>query len=154
MTRAPIAKTDTKAGDTLQAGPITDPQDPLPESNWRPRRWSSFAVCLAGAILLGVVLRILWRIASATPGEAVLLEIVEGLITIAGYLILVVVFDRILLMVAPSAEQVVKMLATAGMIVRGVSVKSETRTRATPRSAETITTTATELQPDEDAGRD
>lgn len=139
----PSATTETAAGDRLQANPVADPQDPLPESKWAPRRWSSFAVCAVGAFLLLLVIRFLWLISKAHTEEAIALAVIDGLVRIAGSLVLVIVFDRILLMVAPSAEQVIKMFATAGMLIRGVQIKTETETRATPGSATSTTTTTT-----------
>lgn len=136
------ATTDTAAGDRLKAVPPADPQDPLPESNWIPRRWSSFAVCLGGAILIGLVIRILWLIAHGTAEPRVLIPIVNALSSIAGLMVLVIVIDRILLMVAPSAEQAIKMIQTAGLLLRGVTLRSETRTTATADTAETVTRTS------------
>ena len=138
------ATTDTAAGDRLHAQPQPDPQDPLPESNWIPRRWSSFAVCIGAALLLLLIIIALWRIAGgalATMAEpaAVLIRIVAALASLSSFLILVIVIDRILLMVAPSAEQVVKMIQTAGLLIRGVTLRSETRTTATADTAETVT---------------
>ena len=143
------ARTDTAEGDKLQALPPIDPQDPLPESNWRPRRWSSFVVCLVAGALLFIVIAALHDIAEDHDGAA--LSVVKALSHIAGLLVTVILFDRILLMVAPSAEQVIKMFQTAGLILRGVSIKSETKTRATASSAESTTTTTTEPPP---VGRD
>lgn len=148
----PSAKTETARGDVLQALPVPDPQDPLPESKWAPRRWSSFAVCFAAAILLLLCLRILWRVSHEASSEAVALAVVEGVVSIAGYLVAIIIFDRILLMVAPSAEQVIKMLATAGMLIRGVSIKTETTTKATPGAATSSSTTTTAAPPELELG--
>lgn len=137
------ATTDTAAGDRLRASPPVDPQDPLPESNWIPRRWSSFAVCLGGAVVILIVIRVLWLIASSTAEARVLIPIVNALSSIAGLAVLVVVIDRLLLMVAPSAEQAIKMIQTAGLLLRGVTLRSETRTTATADTAETVTRTET-----------
>lgn len=137
----PSARTDKASGDRMTAAPPLDPQDPLPESNWIPRRWSSFAVCLGGAAVILIVIRVLWLIASGSAEPRVLIPIVDALSLIAGLAVLVVVIDRILLMVAPSAEQAIKMIQTAGLLLRGVTLRSETRTTATADSAETVTRT-------------
>lgn len=146
MTKAPSATSDTAAG-RLQALPPTDPQDPLPESNWIPRRWSSFAVCLGGAVVILIVIRVLWLVAKASAEASVLIQIVSALSSIASLAVLVIVIDRILLMVAPSAEQAIKMIQTAGLLLRGVTLRSETRTTATADAAETVTRTSASSEP-------
>lgn len=141
------ARTDTAAGERLTATPPPDPQDPLPESNWIPRRWSSFAVCIGGAVVILIVIRVLWLIANASAEARVLIPIVNALSSIAGLAVLVIVIDRLLLMVAPSAEQAIKMIQTAGLLLRGVTLRSETRTTATADAAETVTRTESSTIP-------
>lgn len=141
------ARTDTATGDHLSASTPPDPQDPLPESNWIPRRWSSFAVCIGAALIILLVIRVLWLIANGSAEPRVLIPIVNALSSIAGLMVAVIVIDRILLMVAPSAEQAIKMIQTAGLLLRGVTLRSETRTTATADTAETVTRTESSTAP-------
>lgn len=109
-----------------------DIQDPLPESNWLWRRVFCFAVT---AVLLffmwGAVDRI-GKVASALPAAGIpaLVTFSKWTISFAG---LVVTYY----LLAPSAEQMTKMLKTASLLKSGVQMAS----RAVHRPGKTETTT-------------
>lgn len=142
-TTPPIARVDRPA-ETLIAQPTPDPQDPLPESNWFWRRWSSILIAVLGLGLTLIVIRGLAEIGRADTDEQVRLAVIDSLTSVAAWSLAIVAFDRVLLMVAPSAEQVIRGFQVVTATLRGVTFRTETRTRATPGSAETTTTTAAE----------
>lgn len=90
---------------------ILDPQDPLPESNWIPRRWFAF-ISLVGLFTI--------------KGFETLLDRQNWLTDVLIFTIIVCY------MIAPSAEQATKMIQMASLFRHGVSFKSETRASATP----------------------
>lgn len=107
-----------------------DVQDPLPETNWLWRRSYTFALSL-------ISLAFVWFGAEAMyslnrPLE--LFKITEYMIWILGFLILCY-------MVAPSAEQIVKLVQVAGIIKAGVPV-THTAVAETPDGRSEVTTTA------------
>lgn len=112
-----------------KAPPVSvDAQDPLPESNWVPRRWFCFLALvgllalLAGALYLD---RGIWAVTFLLASIMVL------------YLI------------APSAEQATKMLATASMLKQGVTIRKETTAKAADSEARSLVeATAAPAEPD------
>jgi len=103
------------------APPVTlDPQDPLPESNWVPRRWYVFPT--TGALLVLMFLQI---------------EAKGDLLWLAVCLI-VVVFCYL---IAPSAEQAAKVIAAASALKAGVTFRSSA-TASTPDGQATATNEA------------
>lgn len=102
-----------------------DPQDPLPESNWIPRRWFAFLGGAALLILFG------YAIKNHEPGFAWPLAVVVSLLVIC-YLI------------APSAEQFGKIVQTAAALRAGVAFHSSTTASAGDASA---TSTAAAVPP-------
>ena len=109
-----------------------DIQDPLPEANWLWRRVLSYALCLA---FLGMMVGFGWamfKIVNSVTGkidnmnaQAVVqitlaaLGTVEQMFRLMFWALLVVVTYY---MVAPSAEQITKMLQTAGLLKAGVQI--------------------------------
>jgi hypothetical protein len=130
-----------------------DPQDPLPDASWVFRRIMAFG--LVAATVLGQ-LYVAWRLASlgselkSADALAHMLEIskifaVELLVVVTYY------------MVAPSAEQIVKIIQVASMLKRGVPLPHVTGTTATkdnPATPALVSTppqqppTAVEVAPD------
>lgn len=105
--------TDKAHEPSASAGPppAADPQDPLPEGTFLYRRIFSYGVAVAIIALLALVV---WRI----EGDADLRRVATSLcwllfVTVTYY------------MVAPSAEQVVKMMQTAKLFLGGVKVRQE-----------------------------
>lgn len=134
--------------------PTADPQDPLPESNWTWRR----VLVLAGGVIqaagLGVILAMLYSIAKAAlaalkadPANAatILLSAIEALYNLGWWLIALLILDRILYLVAPSAEQVSKMLLTVSAWRSGVSTALAARVATHAGVAETSTVAGQEL---------
>ena len=125
---------------TSKAPATVDIQDPLPEANWFWRRVFVFLVTLA---LLYMVWGAMDRLAAAAMlqprlGIPALLTLGKWLTALAG---MVVTYY----MVAPSAEQITKMLQTAGLLKAGVQIAQ--RTVETPERKETVATVATPPAP-------
>lgn len=95
--------------------PTIDPQDPLPEASWFWRRVFVFSVTAAVLFLVnGAMLRL---------GAAALLQPERGitaLLSLSKTLLYLVAMLVLFYMVAPSAEQIVKMLQTARLYRAGV----------------------------------
>lgn len=103
--------------------PTVDVQDPLPESAFFYRRVFSYALSIGLLALLGVVV---WRMESASELKVV-----------AGYLCLLLFVIVTYYMIAPSAEQVVKMLQTAKLLARGVVIEKEAKASRTQAESRT-----------------
>ena len=82
---------------------MIDPQDPLPEPKFTYRRIFSYGVSLALLAILGLIV---WRI---DDGDA--------LRQLALYLCVLLFFVITYYMVAPSAEQIVKLIQSARVLV-------------------------------------
>lgn len=86
-------------------------QDPLPESSFFYRRVFSYLTCIS---LTGLLAFIIYRMDDPT-----------SLRDVALYLCLLLFFVITYYMIAPSGEQVVKMVQTAKMLVGGVRIGHE-----------------------------
>lgn len=107
----------------------TDPQDPLPEASWTWRR--AFTYVLTAAILWmiwGAITR-LGVAAAADPSLGI-----PALLSLCRYLLLVLVLVTTYYMLAPSAEQMVKLMQTAGMLKHGVQIVEKSKTTATEKT--------------------
>lgn len=135
--------------------PHVDAQDPLPESNWIWRRVFTFVALIAiFAILIGlavatnrIVGNVVGRIDTMNAEAVALiakqaLAIIEVMFRLMFWALIVVVTYY---MVAPSAEQITKMLQTAGLLKAGVQMAS--RTVETPERRERAATVGTPPQP-------
>lgn len=98
----------------------SDPQDPLPESSWLWRRVFVFSTT-------GVVLFFLWgaidrlgKVALAEPaiGVAALLTLCKWIISFTGAI-------ATYYLLAPSAEQVIKLLQTASILRSNVQISTK-----------------------------
>lgn len=141
--------------DNTTPPPAIDIQDPLPEANWLWRRVLSYALCLA---FLGMMVGFGWamfKIVNSVTGKidtmsaAAVVEItlaalrtVEAMFRLMFWALLVVVTYY---MVAPSAEQITKMLQTAGLLKAGVQIAQ--RSVETPERRETAATVGQPPQP-------
>lgn len=133
----------------------TDMQDPLPEANWLWRRVFTFiAMAAIFAILIGlaiatnrIVSNVVGRIdtmnavAVAEIAKQALVVILTMFKLMFWALIVVVTYY----MVAPSAEQITKMMQTAGLLKAGVQIAS--RVVETPDRREVASTTGQPPQP-------
>lgn len=105
--------------------PSVDAQDPLPESNWTFRR------------LLAFLIVALWGFNTIVTGDRIAgsgadpLAVVTGLLNFQHWNTAVLVIIVLLYMVAPSAEQVVKMMQTVGALKAGVNFAA-TQTATSP----------------------
>lgn len=128
--------------DKITAGPppSVDVQDPLPESNFLYRRVFSWAFTL---IILGLLGYVIHTLSVAAAGDAP--GGVLALAKIALNLIYLVALIVTYYMLAPSAEQMVRMIKMASMFTKGVT----TTTRSTaqgPDGAATSTTTVNAVE--------
>jgi hypothetical protein len=134
-----------------------DAQDPLPESNWFFRRWFVFVCTAAQGIAVAVILTMLYQIgqmAFDAKGMNELLAIAGMLHNLALWIISLTIIDRILYMIAPSAEQAALIIQTVKGALGGVSFRKTQTATSTPGGT-TGTTTATieapNVQPSSDS---
>lgn len=122
--------------------PIADPQDPLPESNWLWRR--IFVFFVLAALLAGAWFKVdvIGQVALGGNTDAILglIELIKWALALSGILML-------FYLVSPSAEQVVKMLATVQAWKGGVSTTSAARSTAPDGSTAAASTSAGPARP-------
>jgi len=122
----------TNAIETKDPKVAVDPQDPLPESNWIPRRRLAFGVTSATFIYNVMV----WWALAFRPLP---LATIEALTTLAVWTWVGVLVMWVLYLVAPSAEQAAKMLATVSALRGGVAFRSSAQVQ-TPQGGTATTT--------------
>ncbi|MBU0801690.1 MAG: hypothetical protein KKA05_11910 [Alphaproteobacteria bacterium] len=136
----------TKGASSISDPPAearADPQDPLPESNWL---WRRLIVVVSACVITGIIVGAGLLIRAL--GEHEPITAINALLSIVHWLCAILIVDRVLYMVAPSAEQVTKMLATVSALKSGVSfrtstevvgdgIKASTTSSATPRPVPT-----------------
>lgn len=110
------------------AGLVADPQDPLPESDWGPRRWFAFLSLFATVVLAAVSLQ--------KNGVGISWVISFGMLNAFLYL------------VAPSGEQAVKMIVAGSAMKAGVSFRTSSNV-TTPDGTATASSSATPSAPAE-----
>ena len=115
-------------------------QDPLPESNWLWRRVFCFAVTAGLMFFMWGLTDRLGKVAFSSPQEGIpaLLAVSKWTIAFAG---LVVTYY----LLAPSAEQITKLIKTASLLRAGVQIASRSVER--PGRREVATTVGTPPQP-------
>lgn len=115
--------------------PLNDLQDPLPESNWLWRRVFVFTVTACVMWMMEGAISRLGASAMLRPelGIPALLSLCQWLLSMFG---LVVTYY----MIAPSAEQIVKMMKTAALLRSGVQVAGTQVIRTTDATTETVQT--------------
>lgn len=136
---------------------LPDPQDPLPEANWLWRRVFVFlALGLAFGILIGLGLatnRIVGNIVgridamdakSVAQITVVALHVIQAMFKMMFWTVVIVVTYY---MVAPSAEQITKMLQTARLLKSGVQIASRAKVETPERREETQATIGVPPQP-------
>jgi hypothetical protein len=106
------------AASVADAGPppVVKNHDPLPESSWFWRRVLVFGLCTIGVIGIWIMVQTMVNLASNQPTL-----IVGAFVKIIGWLLVLVWFAMTYYLIAPSAEQVVKMVNLAGMLKGGAS---------------------------------
>jgi hypothetical protein len=124
------------------APPVTvDPQDPLPESNWFWRR--VFIFLLTWTLLAGVY----WYVDTLADAALLLNETaISGLISLLKLALWIVAGLITLYLIAPSAEQAGKWIATLSAWRSGVTTTS-TSTATSPTGSATATTSAIPATP-------
>lgn len=136
---------------------LSDPQDPLPEANWLWRRVFTFAVLgIAFGILIGlgwatnrIVGNIVGRIDTMDARNVAQITVValNVILTMFKLMFYVVMFNMLLYIVAPSAEQITKMIQTARLLRGGVQIASRARYDRPDHSEETSATIGLPPQP-------
>jgi hypothetical protein len=115
--------------------PAADPQDPLPESNFRFRRFFSYGLILLLVALLALGGRI---VGAAARGGSELA--VEGLIQLLWWNQFLIGLIATYYLLAPSAEQITKMIQVAGALKAGVSFRTIARAEGPEGSASAVST--------------
>lgn len=106
-------------------------QDPLPEPKWFWRRLLVFLTAIA-------VTALVWRIVehAAVLGAKSPAEAIRGLVTIAKYLLILLLVDRVLYLIAPSADQAGHMIGKLWAIRAGATLTSHAAAEGPEGSAE------------------
>lgn len=139
------------AADTIAATagppPTADPQDPLPESAWGWRRGFVFLFGIIAALAVAAVLAMLYMLGAETLDLVGKLSgardvraldqsleqvgaVIQALYKLGSWAMIVIIAGHVLYLIAPSAEQAAKMLATVSAWKAGVSTASLSRSIA------------------------
>lgn len=123
--------------------PITPPdaQDPLPESNWLWRRVFVFGLTIGLLILVYLKIDSVADVARMGSKEAI-----EGLVKLLRICLWLIGGLVLFYMLAPSAEQLVKLIQTAKSLRDGVRFTSSST--ATAGTATTVSTAGQPPEPD------
>lgn len=121
---------------------IVDPQDPLPESNWVPRRWFVFAGRATQTVLVAACGYAIFQLGDADPTKAI-----GALLAVVYCLCGLLALDALLYLVAPSAEQATKMIQMVSALRSGVSFRS-TASAQSPDGRVIATTSAAPTEPE------
>lgn len=116
---------------------LADPQDPLPEASWLWRRVFTFcALAVSFAVIVGlgyavnrIVGNVVGRMDSMDARNVaqitiIALGVIENMFKMMFYVVMLTITYY---MVAPSAEQIVKVIQTAGLLKSGVQIASRAR---------------------------
>lgn len=154
------AEADTKP--TADAGPpavVMDPQDALPESDWFWRRVFVYLVLLLATVSAGVVLYMLYTLGATTlelvaklagPRDVRALDqaletvgqVVHALYRLGFWSLILIMLMVTLYLIAPSAEQFGKWMATVSAWKGGISTTSTTRSVSPDGGTAEATTSA------------
>ncbi len=129
---------------------LGDPQDPLPEANWLWRRVFTFA-CLAAAFIVAIGLaialnrivgNIVQRIDSMDARNVAQITVVaiNAILRMFTLMFYVVIVIATYYFIAPSAEQITKMIQTAGLLKHGVQIATRAVAATPERREETAAT--------------
>lgn len=130
-----------------------DAQDPLPEANWLWRRVFTFVATAAiFGILIGLAIatnRIVGNVVgridtmSAVAVAEIAKQALVAILAMFKLMFWALMVTITYYMVAPSAEQITKMIQTAGLLKGGVKFASTKMTAETPEGTTTTATAAT-----------
>lgn len=127
---------DAQVTDTPATGAV-DVQDPLPEQDWTWRRTYTYALTLTSCIGVGYALHTLHDLRDANA--------VYG---IAKWMLGIIAMLATYYMVAPSAEQIVKLIQAAKLLRAGVTTtKTATAETAQGGRVEVATTAGIPIEP-------
>jgi hypothetical protein len=125
------------ADDSQHSRALSDPQDPLPESNWLWRRVFTFVALGCAFILLFALATATNRIVGNVVGRIDTMDARNvAQITVVALNTMLEMFKLMFwlatltityYMVAPSAEQITKVIQTAGLLKSGVQIGSRAR---------------------------
>jgi len=121
---------------------LSDPQDPLPEANWLWRRVFIFAVTSVALFLVFRAVERLGDIALVRPDIGI-----AAFVNIVKLLVVTVNIMALYYMVAPSAEQITKLVKTASLLKAGVQIASRAVVKTDGQSEETQATLGLPPQP-------
>lgn len=139
--------------------PTADPQDPLPESDWRFRRYFVFGLGILAVAGIAVIFTMLYGLGTATLRLVAELSgardvraldqsfeaigaIISGLVRLGFWLIILQIVNQVLYLIAPSAEQAAKMMATVSAWKGGISTSSTSRSFSADGSSAEASTRA------------
>ena len=136
------------AAATAGPPPSADAHDPLPESNWVWRRVFVFAVTSCFCFMI-------WRYGDRLADIAVVavsqqenaVSTVRALLTLCKWLLAGLYMMILFYLLAPSAEQLTKMIQTARSLRSGVSFHSTAKAKGPEGTAETTTAAGVGAQP-------
>lgn len=121
--------------DEIKTTALPDPQDPLPEANWLWRRVFIFAVTSAVLYLVYGSVDRLGAVAVVKPEIGI-----AAFVSIVKLLVFTINVMALFYMVAPSAEQITKMIKTASLLKSGVQINSRARYQRPNHAEETSAT--------------
>ena len=121
---------------------LADPQDPLPEANWLWRRVFIFLVTTVVLFLVYGAVDRLGAVAVVRPEIGI-----PAFVSIVKLLVFTVNIMALFYMVAPSAEQITKLVKTAGLLRAGVQIATRATARKGDQVEETQATVGTPPQP-------
>lgn len=105
-----------------------DPQDPLPEPSWLWRRLYVYVVSIAFLVLISMAVHRMSEVASVNPETGV-----AALLTVIKWLIAALICVLTYYLVAPSAEQIVKMIQASRL--KRTQAECEAHRPPTPSAA-------------------
>ena len=104
--------------------PIVDVQDPLPESNWTWRRVFVFVVMLILLFFVWGAVDRLGKVAVLEPARGI-----PALVSVTKSILFLALVLATYYLLAPSAEQLTRLVKTASLLKGGVSVGGKQKPR-------------------------
>lgn len=131
------SSTPTNSATVDPVAPRVDVQDPLPETDWFWRRTYTFVLTLVTLAMIWYGVETLWALKQP-----------EYLYRVTRYLIGVLVMLITYYMVAPSAEQIIKIIQSAKLLRAGIPITRSAAIETPQGGRAEVTTTAGKPTPD------
>ncbi len=120
-------------------GPEIASQDPLPESNWFFRRWLAIGTSVFVGVLHLLILTGIWLMSLASPAAA--LASINAFLVFGCWLVCFNTMSYLLYLVAPSAEQAGKWMASIALLRGGGLITTHSKAETPEGKVEATTTT-------------